>query len=238
MLGGIGADLETLATLLSSSDGLVPLSSQIPAGGTWTSGTPLACAHHKQPSDLSAISQILAQLTVLNPAAGPRAVLLIGPAFADRTAWSTFLGQAESERPGSTKPGAHFDLRIPNADPLNIDLNPVSTIADYYTADLQDSGVGNLVVLTGQIGRIVDRIRQLRPGLKVTLVAHSTAGVAARAYTAANAAKVQDSSRSARHTPARRSRCCATDHWPMRYGCSIVSRCRSPPGRSRTPSNT
>ena len=190
-VGGTGAALETLATLLSSSDGVVPLSSQIPTGGTWTSGTPLTCAHHKQPSDSSAISQILAQLNVLNPPVGQRAVLLVGPAFADRTAWSAFLGQAEAQRPGSTKPDAHFDLRIPNADPLNIDLAPVTTIADYYTADLQDSGVGNLVMLSGQIGRVVDRIRQLRPGVKVTLVAHSTAGVAARAYTAANPTKVQ-----------------------------------------------
>jgi hypothetical protein len=189
--GGTGGALEALATSLSSTDGLVPLSSQIPTGGTWTTGTLLTCAHHKQSSDVSAISQILGQLDTFNPPVNPRAVLLLGPAFADHTAWSVLLAQAETQRPGSTNASAHFNLRIPNADPVNIDLNPVTTVADYYTADLQDTGIGNLVSLTGQIGRVVDRIRQLRPGVKVTLVAHSTPGVAARAYTAANASKIQ-----------------------------------------------
>src|SRR5207244_2650071 len=41
------------------------------------------------------------------------------------------------------------------------------------------------------IGRIVDRIATLRPGVPVTIVAHSTAGLAARHYTASNQAKVK-----------------------------------------------
>jgi large repetitive protein len=177
-------ELELLEDYFAQSDGVVPVSSQIPAGGTWTAGTPLTCAHNKQPSDPSAINQILAKLNEWAP--GNRAVLLLGPAFSDHTVWNLLLAQAEAGKPGSTNAGATFDLRVPNVSPSSIDLSLVTAVADYYTADLQDDGTGDLTSLTSQIGRLVARIGQLRPGVKVILAAHSTAGVAAREFTHAN----------------------------------------------------
>src|SRR5262249_34839602 len=115
-----------------------------------------------------------------------RAVLLLGPAFSDHTVWNPLLAQAEAAKPGSTNAGAAFDLRVPNVSPSSIDLSPVTAIADYYAADLQDDGTGDLTSLTSPIGRLVARIGQLRPGVKVILAAHSTAGVAAREFTHAN----------------------------------------------------
>lgn len=64
-------------------------------------------------------------------------------------------------------------------------------MADYYTADLQDDGSGDVTGLTAQIGLIVARLNTLRPGAPVMLVAHSTAGVPARAYAAANGSGVK-----------------------------------------------
>lgn len=181
--------LQALEDYLSQSDGMVPLTSQIPTGGVWTAGTLLTCSHDKQPGDLSAISQILAKVSTWAPA--NRAVLLLGPAFSDHSIWQPLLAQAESAKPGATNPAAAFNLRIPNTSPGSIDLSTVTAIADYYTGDLQDDGSGDLASLTSQIGRFVVRIGQLRPGVKPILVAHSTAGVAALEFTHANPSLVQ-----------------------------------------------
>ena len=181
--GLLAEALNELATHLAISDGVVPVTSQIPAGGTWTTGTPIAAPHHLQPQDPSAISQILAQVdTWSGGISGARAVVLLGPAFSDHHIWDALL--ASPNRHGAIDANAHFNLRLPGVDPTTIDLNDVTVVADYYTADLQDDGSGNLASLTAQINRIVARMRQLRPGVPVTIVAHSTAGVPARAFTA------------------------------------------------------
>jgi hypothetical protein len=183
--------LNNLAAYLAASDGVVPLASQVPTTPGWRAGTRLTCAHHQQPSDPSALAQVFAQLENWTPAAGPRTVLLVGPAFSDHGIWQSLLAAAEAARPGSTNAAAHFNLRVPRSDPLNIDLREITVAADYYTADLQDDGTGNLISLTAQLERIVNRIRELRPGLTVSIVAHSTAGVAARVFTAAHALLVR-----------------------------------------------
>src|SRR5262249_55012945 len=140
--------------------------------------------------DPSAISQILSQIdTWAGGTATPRVVLLLGPAFSDHTIWNDLL--ESPNRHGTTDPSANFTLRVPGADPSAVNLGNVTAAVDYYTCDLADDGSGNLAALSAQIGRIVDRLGQLRPGIAVTLVAHSTAGVAARAYTAASPAKVE-----------------------------------------------
>jgi hypothetical protein len=175
--------LNNLATFLSSSDGVVPLSAQVPTGGAWTAGANIQAAHPTETQDASAITQISAQIdTMANGAANPRAVLLLGPAFSDHTTWQTFLG---------AKPTANFSFRAPNTNPAAIDLSTVTAAVDYYTCDLNDDGTGNLTSLSQQIGFAVARIGQLQPGQKVTLVAHSTAGVAARVFTHDNPALVQ-----------------------------------------------
>jgi large repetitive protein len=188
----LAGGLQTLSTYLASSDGVVPISSQVPTGGSWGSGTLLGSAHPDQPSDPSAISQILAQIDTWAAAGSPRVVLLLGPAFSDHIIWSQLLSQAESAQSGSTNPtDAFFNLRVPGVAPASIDLRPVTATADFYTADLQDDGTNDVTGLAAQIGLIVGRLSALRPGAPLILVAHSTVGVAARAYTAANAATVK-----------------------------------------------
>ncbi len=187
----LAAGLQSLATYLSSSDGVVPLSSQLPTGGSWGTGTALGSAHPDQPTDPAAIGQILAQVDAWVAPGNPRAILLLGPAFSDHTIWAPLLVQAEAAHPGSTAVGALFKLRLPGVAPASIDLRPVTAVADYYTADLQDDGTNDLSGLVAQIGLIVARLNALRPGAALMLVAHSTAGVAACSYAAANASGVK-----------------------------------------------
>ncbi|MEO7040098.1 MAG: hypothetical protein ABI446_12540, partial [Gemmatimonadaceae bacterium] len=196
MPAGVDADalgdaLDALSTFLGASDGVVPVASQLPTGGTWTAGTPLGVAHSAQPSDPSAITQILAAANGWAASGTSRAILLLGPAFSDHTIWSALLAQAESVHAGTTSAAATFDLRIANVDPASIDLRPVTAVADFYTADLQDNGSNDVAGLVAQIGLVVSRIAELKPDAAIVLVAHSTAGIAARAFAAANASVVK-----------------------------------------------
>jgi hypothetical protein len=175
--------LTNLATFLASSDGVVPLSAQVPTGGSWSAGTNIQSSHPLETKDPSAITQISAQIdTMAGGAASARAVLLLGPAFSDHTTWQAFLGAS---------PTANFSFRVPNTNPAAIDPSTVTAAVDYYTCDLNDDGTGNLTSLTAQIGFAVARIGQLRPNQKITVVAHSTAGVAARAFTHDNPTLIQ-----------------------------------------------
>jgi hypothetical protein len=172
------AGLSALQGWLLTSDGFVPADSQTPAGGTWTAGTPIAAAHLEQPGDASTIAQIQAQIAAWNPAG--KVVLLLGPAFSDHTIWNALLTGVASH--------PNFDLRVPGLDPQSVDLSTVSAAADFYTCDL---AAADLAGTTAQVGRVVARIAELRPGVPVTLVAHSTAGLAARAFAASNPASVR-----------------------------------------------
>ncbi|HKD78093.1 MAG TPA: DUF6603 domain-containing protein [Candidatus Angelobacter sp.] len=175
------AALTTLANHFSGSDGVVPVSSQIPTQGAWSAGTPITASHDQQPADASAIAQIQAQLNTW-AGAGARAVLLLGPGFSDHTIWTTLL---------TGHPSANFNFRTTDPDPLSINLNAVTDAVDYYTADLREDGTSNPASLVAQLGHVVARINQLRPGVPVTLVAHSTMGVPARIFTAANATQIK-----------------------------------------------
>ena len=157
----------------------------------WTAGTTLTSPHPSQPSDPQAISQILTQIdSWAGGASSQRTVVLLGPAFSDHTIWNTLL--ASGALHGVTDPAATFNLRQANVDPTTISLNSIGNVAwDYYSADLKDDGSGNVTSQVTQIGNIVTRLQQLRPGVKVTLVAHSTSGIASRLYTSANATNVQ-----------------------------------------------
>ena len=187
----LASGLTSLAGHLTSTDGVVPLSSQIPTGGSWTTGTAIGTAHHLQPTDSSAITQILTQIDTWAAPGTNRAVLLLGPAFRDHSDWNNLLNQAEIAHTGSTNANATFNLRVPGVAPASIDLRPVTALADFYTADLQDAGSGDFTGLSAQIGLITARIIALKPGATILLVAHSTAGVAARLYTSANATQVK-----------------------------------------------
>jgi hypothetical protein len=187
----LASGLQSLGAHLTSTDGVVPVTSQLPTGGTWTQGTAIGAPHHLQPSDASACAQIIAQVDAWAAYGSNRAILLLGPAFSDHTTWSTLLAQAEAAHAGVTNTAATFNLRVPGADPASVDLRPVTAIADYYTADLQDDGSSNTTALVTQIGLVLARIAALKPGASVILVAHSTAGLAARAYTAAHSTAIK-----------------------------------------------
>ncbi len=187
----LAAALQSLAAHLSSTDGVVPVTSQIPTGASWTAGTPIGAPHHLQPSDPSACAQIRAQVNTWAAPGSTRAILLLGPAFSDHTTWDDLLTEVEQANPGSTSPAATFDLRLPGVAPASIDLRGVTVLADYYTADLQDDGSGDVAGLVAQIALLQARIATLKPGAQLILVGHSTAGLAALAYTAANPANVK-----------------------------------------------
>lgn len=182
---------DALAALLrrgSDGDGVVPFRAQAPDDPAWTlAEESVDAAHHRLPEHPDAIAQTLARLDAWVP--GPeRAVLLIGPPFTARTSWQPLLAAAEAARPGSTSDAAHFDLRTPPRPDL-ADLGSVTVAASWYTADLADPG-GDPGAVVSQVAAVVGRIQQLRSGAPVVLVAHSTAGLAARAFTAANPAQV------------------------------------------------
>lgn len=172
------ADLQSLSSWLSAGDGFVPLESQVPNRPQWTAGSTLQSAHTQQPSDPAAIAQINAQIAAWNP--GAKVAILLGPAFSDHTVWNQLLSAV------AVKP--NFNLRVPGMDPAAIDLMDIADAADFYTADLEENGLAGV---TAQVARVVARVGQLRPGVKVTLVAHSTAGIAARNFAAANPSLVQ-----------------------------------------------
>lgn len=182
----LASGLQDLAAYLAASDGVVPLTSQLPSGGSWSSGTALSAAHPAQPADPAAISQLLAQFDAWAAPGTPRTILLLGPAFSDQGIWAPLLAAAEAAHAGSTNPASRFNLRVPGVAPAAIDLRPVTSVSDYYTADLQDDGSGDVAGLVAQLGLVVARLRALRPGAALLLAGHSTAGIIATAYAAAN----------------------------------------------------
>lgn len=173
--------LEALTLHLASGDGVVPLESQSPDIFGWEHGTTVTSAHNMLPRDPAVIAQVLAQIEALSTGGQPRLVLLVGPRFSDHTAWADLL--AAPARQGSVDAGAHFDLRRAGIDPLTVSLDDVTAVADYYTADLSDTGTA--APLVTQLSRIAARLAVLRPGATLTVVAHSTAALAARAFCAA-----------------------------------------------------
>lgn len=158
----LGDGLATLDDLFTSSDGVVPIIAQIPSG--WAAGAVVAASHDLVCEAPAALDQIVAAV--------PTGVvtLLLGPSFLDHSQWSALLA-----RVGATAP--NFDLRQSTIPPLAIDLEAVTTTSNWYTADLSDSADA-----VAQIGRLVDRVAALRPGVPLHIVAHSTAGTAARAF--------------------------------------------------------
>jgi hypothetical protein len=182
--GRLAEAFAALVRAQSDGDGVVPLAAQIPADPAWTVGeTFVDAAHHRLPEHPDAVAQVLAEVATRAPGTD-RAVLLIGPPFTGRASWQPLLAAAEAAHAGATDPGAHFDLRTPPT-PDRVDLAAVTAQAQWYTADLADPG-GALDPVVAQIAAVVGRVRELRGNPKVVLVAHSTAGLAARAFAAAH----------------------------------------------------
>jgi hypothetical protein len=162
---GLGAGLDALAAWLREGDGLVPLGAQLPAG--WPHGTTVAAPHVSLPRDPSVIAQVRAQVATWS---GP--AVYVAPQFADHTSWADLVGGA----------AVHVNLRaLPN--PADVDLSGVTGVAAHYTADLLAGAAQSEVA---QLERVVRRVRELTRASKVTLVAHSTAGVTARLLASAH----------------------------------------------------
>lgn len=185
----IAARLQALALHLSTSDGVVPLDSQSPEIFGWGHADPIANAHDKLPGDAAAITQIRAQIESFVDGTHPRLVLLLGPSFLDHHSWDALLSSAGL--PGVTNPAANFNLRTPGIDPATVSLIDVTAVADYYTAELGDNNSGDISKLRAQLENIAARLAVLQPGRSITLVAHSTAGLAARAYANAHPDRVR-----------------------------------------------
>ncbi|MGR4867338.1 DUF6603 domain-containing protein [Variovorax sp. LARHSF232] len=193
-VAAFAAGLDNLARSLEDSDGFVPTVSQRVVHADWTLGAIVPfVAHHLQPGHADLIDQALDQIDAWEAAPANRAVLLLHPAFAQRTCWDALIAAAVARDAGAAPTSAdqrHFNLRVPGANPLTVDLSGTAGVSRIYTADLADDGSGNHVTLAQQIARVAARIAQLRPGAKLFIVAHSTAGVAARQFCADSPALV------------------------------------------------
>lgn len=184
----LAAGFAAMVDRCTDGDGVVPVAAQIPSDAGWAVGATLVdAAHHRLPEHQDAVAQVLAQVDAWAPGTD-RAVLLIGPSFTGQQSWQPLLAAAEAARPGATDAGAHFDLRTPPS-PEVADLAAITAVVSWYTADLADGG-GPLDAVVAQIAAVVGRMRELRGATPVVLVAHSTAGLAARAFAADHADQV------------------------------------------------
>ncbi|OKI45496.1 alpha/beta hydrolase [Micromonospora sp. CB01531] len=176
--------LDALARWCADTDGVVPHWSQVAVGPTWQVEERLTCAHQDLPTHPDAIDQIRRRLDATAPA-DDRCVLLVSAPFADHRSWGPLLAAIDPQH----APDAHFHLRIPDVDPMTVDLADTRAVSPTYTVDLADRDADPLDLL-GQLGRVVDHARALTGHPRVHLVAHSTAGVTARAYAAAHPDRV------------------------------------------------
>lgn len=170
------AGLQALADGVEAGDGVVPEAAALPAAAGWERGERLAFeAHHLLPRAGAVTAQVrdrLADLTV-GQAAATWAVVLLAPELAGDDCWEPLLSLLA---PDSVE---DVDLRVPGTDPLLVDLSGVAA-ASHYVVHLADDGTPPLVAVAAQLELVVNRIRELKPGARVALVGHSTAGVVAQ----------------------------------------------------------
>ncbi|HUJ65887.1 MAG TPA: hypothetical protein VLX59_10135, partial [Acidimicrobiales bacterium] len=168
---GAAADLAALSGWLSTSDGVVPLSSQQPTATGWATGAAVNAAHPGLPTNADAVAQVLAALGTL-PSTAP--VLCISAPFGSAADWQVLIGSTPD-------PAAHFDFRQPGVPAPGVDLTTVTATGRYYTCDLEDDGSGDRSSQILQVTRAIQRVSALHAGAQVAVVAHSTSGLAALA---------------------------------------------------------
>lgn len=182
--------LGLVSELLRSSDAVVPLASQQPQIDGWVLPDPIVATHWSLPAAPGVIAEVGVRVDAIAGGAGAaRVVLLLAPQLAGADPWAALLAAAGTH--GTKDPAALFaldDVSIPN--PLTFPLGGVTAAVDWYVARLPDDDLPDWERQAQLIGRIVDRLGELRPGIRVTLVAHSTLGLPARHYAAAHAARV------------------------------------------------
>lgn len=173
-----GVDLDVLATGwtrlsldLASGDGLVPYTSAAPAQPGWDHGRVLRTPHLDAPRDPAAVSQILDR-------AGAGGLVLLSPSFADPAVWDPLLAEAVV-RGRTVDTAARCDLATSGLDPLQVPLDPLDRTSDVVVVRL------GATQRPEQVAAVVARFRSTRADTPVVLVGHSTAGLAARAFTEA-----------------------------------------------------
>jgi hypothetical protein len=168
---GASADLAALSGWLSTSDGVVLLSSQQPNATGWATGSAVNAAHPGLPTNADSVAQVLAALGAL-PSTTP--VLCISAPFGTAADWHVLIGSTPD-------PAAHFDFRQPGVPPTGVDLTTVTATGRYYTCDLADDGSGDRSSQILQVTRAMQRVSALHAGAQVAVVAHSVSALAALA---------------------------------------------------------
>lgn len=164
------ADLAALSGWLSTSDGVVPLSSQQPTATGWTTGAAVNAAHPGLPANADAVSQVLAALGAVPPTTP---VLCVTAPFGAATDWQALIGSTPD-------PAAHFDFRQPGVPPTGVDLTTVTAAGRFYTCDLADDGSGDRSSQVLQVTLALQRVLALHAA-PVAVVAHSTSALVALA---------------------------------------------------------
>ena len=175
--------LGLLAHSFAQGDGLVPWRSAVPPHASWAQGPTLRSAHLDTPRDPDAITSILDRLEALAPI-GARVAILVSPSFGDAAVWEALLGAA-SARGHAVDPDAALGSSRPRRGSAR------------RAARRRDGGGGSLRRRARRGGGSAVAHRPDRRGWSsgfgrcararpLLLVAHSTAGLAARAYTAAH----------------------------------------------------
>jgi hypothetical protein len=169
--------VDRLAQAIDGTDGLVGPDAARPAGAPWRSAADVTAAHQLLPRAAGAVSavrdEIAARTAGLDPA--DWAVLLAGPSFVPAGLWDGLLAAVGGGDP------AVADLASAPAPEL-ADLGTLPAAA-FYDVRLRDDGVADVAA---QLTRVAERVRELRPGCRLLLVAHSTAGAPAARYAAAH----------------------------------------------------
>ena len=208
-LAEIEAGLTLLQPFLDGSDGLAAVTSQQPVSPGWEPASPApVAAHWDQLTTPAVIQQIADKLTLYNngtaqnlaSASNPFAVVFLGAPWQGADAWYPTLQQLGVASPAAIH---HFQVFAPGTDPKDFDLGQVVRDAAgplYFTATLavvnsapEVAPQARMVPVTAaantpsqakQVLDIVDRVRSQTGNKPVILVAHSSAGLAARAAVA------------------------------------------------------
>ncbi|HVE79693.1 MAG TPA: DUF6603 domain-containing protein, partial [Gemmatimonadaceae bacterium] len=194
----LAAALTTLAAYLKASDGVVLTASQQPADASWNAPaqeSALEQVHHGAQLASDAIATAIKARIDQWSGGAPLPVLLLGAPWESAGAWATVLAKL------GVAGAPHFDLFEFGVDPEQVSLAGVTageaTGTRVYTADLAVFNTAPGVAPAGrpvpvdatgtgssqakQVSRLIDRVRALHSGKKVIIVAHSSAGLAARA---------------------------------------------------------
>lgn len=183
----LGTGLQALEDFLHTSDGVLLTASQTPTATGWTQA--VLEADHFHALEAAAVRTAIQQQLQAWDAAGTLPVLLLGGPGLDSTAWApliTALGGAQrlSFQQAGVAPqavstaGLNGSQRVICAQLAALDASPgLSPTGRLVPVDAA-AGASSLAE---QVARLVQRLAELRPGQQVLIVAHSAAGLAARA---------------------------------------------------------